>query len=122
MKALIISDVHSNIYALQAVWNKENDSDVVYCAGDLVDYGPFPQEVIRWIRDRNIVCVKGNHDEDIVRTFRSGVGLSDVPEQERTWAMYNADRLDEDEINFLNNLPEHVSFNLDGFHYCILLC
>ena len=43
MKALIISDIHSNIYGLEAVYKKEKDSDIIYCAGDLVDYGPFPK-------------------------------------------------------------------------------
>lgn len=49
MKALILSDIHSNIYALEAIWNKERDSDLILCAGDLVDYGPFPQEVLAWV-------------------------------------------------------------------------
>jgi predicted phosphodiesterase len=44
LKALIISDIHSNIYAVQAIWEKEKDCDRIYCAGDIVDYGPFPKE------------------------------------------------------------------------------
>lgn len=42
MKALLISDVHGNLPALEAVWKKEGNSDAVYCAGDLVDWGSTP--------------------------------------------------------------------------------
>ena len=55
MKALILSDLHSNIHALEAIWARERDSDAIYCAGDLVDYGPFPNEVLDWVRQRRVV-------------------------------------------------------------------
>lgn len=42
MKALIISDIHSNVKALESIRKAEPDYDVIYCAGDLVDYGPLP--------------------------------------------------------------------------------
>ena len=51
MKALLIADIHSNICALEAIWNKEQDSDIIYCAGDLVDWGPFPKQVLDWVRE-----------------------------------------------------------------------
>ena len=119
MKALIISDIHSNIYGLEAVYKKEKDSDIIYCAGDLVDYGPFPKEVIEWIRDHEIVTVKGNHDEDVINAYRQGKTLSDIPEEERRWVDHNADQLDDKHIEFLERLPEHVSFTLDGYAYAM---
>ncbi len=45
MKTLIISDVHSNIAALEAIWSREQDADRVLCAGDVVDYGPYPADL-----------------------------------------------------------------------------
>ena len=71
MKTLIISDLHSNIYALEAIWNKERDSDIVYCAGDLVDYGPYPKEVLNWVQSHNVHCVQGNHDRGIVNGWHT---------------------------------------------------
>ena len=47
MKALILSDVHSNVIALEAIWAREGDADAIYCAGDLVDYGVYPRETLR---------------------------------------------------------------------------
>ena len=46
MKILALSDIHSNIYALDAIWDKEKDADLIVAAGDLVDYGPFPKKDI----------------------------------------------------------------------------
>ncbi len=119
MKALIISDIHSNIYSLKAIWEKEKDCDVIFCAGDLVDYGPFPKEVIQWCRERNVTAVKGNHDEDVINHFYSGIKLKDIPEEERTWVHYNASQLDESDIAYLKALPYHAAFTMDGIHYCM---
>lgn len=61
MKIAIISDIHANFAALEAF--PEHDCDRILCLGDLVDYGPFPNEVIRWIREHRVFCVRGNHDQ-----------------------------------------------------------
>lgn len=114
---MIISDVHSNIYALQAIWNQEKDSDVIYCTGDLVDYGPFPKEVLDWIRVHDVICTQGNHDRWVAACCRSGNTLPNVPAAERTWAHHNADLLDVDDILHLEQLPMAVTFELDGVSY-----
>lgn len=61
MKIAIISDVHANLAALESF--PEQDCDRILCLGDLVDYGPKPKEVIRWIREHCAECVRGNHDQ-----------------------------------------------------------
>jgi putative phosphoesterase len=119
MKALIISDIHSNIYALEAIWAQEQDSDVVYCAGDLVDYGPYPQEVLDWVRAHPITCVQGNHDQFVALRYRSGHTSEHVPVAERAWVHHNAGLLDEEEIVFLEQLPQAITFELDGMTYGI---
>ena len=63
MKIVIISDIHSNLAAVEAL--PERDYDLLWCIGDLVDYGPKPHEVIRWIEDRATVTVRGNHDHAV---------------------------------------------------------
>lgn len=117
MKALIISDVHSNIYALEAIWSREDDSDVVYCAGDLVDYGPYPKEVLDWIRTHEVTCVQGNHDRFVASCYREGHTLESVPVEDRAWAHLNASLLDEEDIAFLEQLPQALTFELDGTTY-----
>jgi diadenosine tetraphosphatase ApaH/serine/threonine PP2A family protein phosphatase len=57
----IISDVHANMEALDAVLGELLGMDI-YCLGDLVDYGAEPNEVIETVRDRGIKGLLGNHD------------------------------------------------------------
>ena len=67
MKFAFISDIHANWHALQAVWEDIEDQrpDLVYCLGDLVGYGAFPNEVIEFIREREVSTVMGNYDEGV---------------------------------------------------------
>ena len=112
MKALILSDIHSNIYALEAIWDQEQDTDVIYCTGDLVDYGPFPKEVLDWVREHQVICTQGNHDRWLVKAFQS-LSKGDRPPSEKAWIDNNIDQLVEDDIDFLERLPLAISFQID---------
>ncbi len=63
----ILSCIHGNMAALEAVWDDliGQNVDRVYCLGDLVGYGPFPNEVIKFVQDYNIPTVLGCWDEGI---------------------------------------------------------
>ncbi len=63
MKIAIISDIHANLAALDAF--PEDAYDQLWCLGDLVDYGPRPREVIRRIRKKAAITVRGNHDHAV---------------------------------------------------------
>ena len=66
MKLGIISDIHGDYSALETVlerFDTIHQVDHVLCAGDLVGRGPKPGAVVRLIRERGIVTVRGNHDE-----------------------------------------------------------
>lgn len=60
MKVVIISDIHANQAALDAL--PEREFDQLWCLGDLVDYGPRPDEVVQWVKRKAAVAVRGNHD------------------------------------------------------------
>ena len=117
MKTLIISDIHSNIYALEAIWAKEKDCDLVLCAGDLVDWGPYPKEVIAWIQAHGVPTVQGNHDAWVALYYRRGRSLPNPTSEERGWVHYTASQLSEADILFLEDLPETLTFSLDGVEY-----
>lgn len=119
MKTLILSDIHSNIYALEAIWRAERDSDRIYCAGDLVDYGPYPKEVLDWVRAHQVPCVQGNHDAWVVMNYRAGGALDDIPTEERAWVHHNASLLDDADIAYLAQLPRALTFMLDETPYCM---
>jgi putative phosphoesterase len=102
MKIVIISDIHSNLAAVEAL--PERDYDLLWCIGDLVDYGPKPHEVIRWIEDRATVTVRGNHDHAV--GFNAEPGCS-APFQrlaaETRRFTQNVCALED--VEFLRNLP-----------------
>lgn len=69
MRVLILSDIHGNIDALEAVGAQElrgkNSFDQIWVLGDLVDYGAAPAEVIAWVRAHATLVVRGNHDHAV---------------------------------------------------------
>lgn len=64
MKIAVISDIHANLEALEAVLLdiEARQPDRIICLGDLIGYGPDPEEVVRRVRDLGITCVLGNHE------------------------------------------------------------
>ena len=62
MRYLIISDIHSNLAAFEAVLADVGSFDKVWCLGDMVGYGPDPNECVERLRDLPHICVAGNHD------------------------------------------------------------
>ena len=64
MRAAVLSDIHSNLEALRAVMKFIDTLEVtdIFCLGDLVGYGPHPNECVELIRERSAIVLKGNHD------------------------------------------------------------
>jgi predicted phosphodiesterase len=71
MRVAVVSDIHSNLHALEAVLEAlENDApDALWCLGDLVGYGPRPNECCALIEARAAVCLAGNHDLAVIGTI-----------------------------------------------------
>jgi putative phosphoesterase len=68
MRIAIISDIHSNLQALEAVLtdlSAQPEIDRIYCLGDLVGYGPDPNGVVARIRELGVPTVMGNYDDGI---------------------------------------------------------
>jgi predicted phosphodiesterase len=63
MRILVLSDIHANLTALEAVLKDAGDVDATWCLGDVVGYGPDPNECIARLRLLpNFICLMGNHD------------------------------------------------------------
>lgn len=63
MRILVMSDIHANYTALEAVLKSAGEVDETWCLGDLVGYGPDPNAVVEEIREiKNLTCLLGNHD------------------------------------------------------------
>jgi predicted phosphodiesterase len=64
LRVAVISDIHANLHALEAVLEAidADPPDALWCLGDLVGYGPRPNEVIELVRERAAISLVGNHD------------------------------------------------------------
>jgi len=62
MRYLVISDIHANLPALEAVLADAAPFEQVWCLGDIVGYGPYPNECIARLRDLPLTTLAGNHD------------------------------------------------------------
>ncbi|MEJ8554190.1 metallophosphoesterase family protein [Tepidibacter sp. Z1-5] len=119
MKIAVIADVHSNIYALDAVVNdiKEKNLDLTVCVGDLVGYATFPNEVINLIRRENILTVMGNYD-DAVGNMRiiCGCDYPDAKDAENAARslQYSIENTSEENKEFLANLPKEMTLTFEG--------
>lgn len=84
MKRAIISDIHSNLEAFEAVLKDIDSQNIeqIYCLGDLVGYGPNPLECIDIMMSRATVCLLGNHDQ---ATLFDPEGFNAAAEQAIFW-------------------------------------
>jgi diadenosine tetraphosphatase ApaH/serine/threonine PP2A family protein phosphatase len=71
MRVAVVSDIHANLHALEAVLAEiERDSpDELWCLGDLVGYGPRPNECCNLVRERATLSLCGNHDLGVLGTI-----------------------------------------------------
>jgi predicted phosphodiesterase len=67
MRVLVISDIHANLAALEAVLKDAGPYDAAWCLGDLVGYGPDPNECVALVRTLpELICLVGNHDKGVL--------------------------------------------------------
>jgi len=106
VKYSIISDVHGNIESLQRAFSLIPDDDKVLCLGDMVGYGPNPNECVRLIRDRGAAAVLGNHDLAALENF----GVEYFNEAARAAIEWTQSVLDEESRAWLNGLSYELRY------------
>ena len=112
MKALILSDIHSNLEALESIIddaNGEGGFDELWALGDLVGYGPDPAACIDLLRQHDARCVAGNHDLAV-----SGrLGLEMFNEYAAAAARWTVGQLGKTDVEYLQGLP--LRLEMHGF-------
>ncbi|MEO9169981.1 MAG: metallophosphoesterase family protein [Candidatus Baltobacteraceae bacterium] len=110
MKYSIVSDVHGNLESLQRAFALIDDDDVVLCLGDIVGYGPNPNECARMVRERAKHSVLGNHDLAALENF--GVEyFNDVARAAIAWTQQVLDGENREWLNGLSyelRLPDFL--------------
>ena len=102
MRYLIISDLHSNLEALEATLKSaKGEYDRVLCCGDLVGYGADPAPVLEWAKSSSATIVRGNHD-------KACGGSEDIEwfsPAARAAALWTREVLSPEHLTYLQNLP-----------------
>ena len=114
MKILVVSDIHANLEALQAVLRESHDE--LWVLGDLVNYGPNPGEVVELIRLHAALVVQGNHDSAIANGSDPRCSNA-FREMARAMQEYTEPLLDADQRAFLRSLPRTAARTIDGHRF-----
>lgn len=116
MKILIVSDLHANLEAVEAL---PRDFDRLWVLGDLVNYGPNPVEVVEFVRENAAVVVRGNHDHSVGfdEDPRCSAPFRSMAEET---GRYSRTVLSEAQRQYLHDLPVTATVAADGLR--VLLC
>jgi len=110
MRILLISDIHANLTALDAVLNGAEAYDSVWFLGDLVGYGPDPNECVERICTLpDLVALRGNHDAATLDKLSTDAFIEE-PRLAVTWTQ---DNLSPENLAFLEELPAKVQVTDD---------
>lgn len=116
IKIAVFGDVHGNLPALDAVLNDIEERGITqkFCLGDLVDFAPWGNEVIEKVKNLNIPCLLGNHDERIA--FDLPVVALSKHSEEETKARFIAidhskQHITSEHKKYLSQLPFHIKLN-----------
>lgn len=108
MRVLVISDIHANLTALDAVIEAAGPIDETWCLGDLVGYGPDPNECVERVRSLpRLTCIIGNHDAAALNQIDSDTFNPEA----RTAIHWTQKTLTQSSKNFLRGLQEKVKLD-----------
>jgi len=111
VRYLILSDIHANWEALEAVLaDAESEYDRILCCGDIVGYGSDPDAVTEWVRENVAHIVRGNHD-------KACAGLEDLDwfnPVARMSVLWTQQAMKADNVDYLRSLPKGPE-RVDGF-------
>jgi diadenosine tetraphosphatase ApaH/serine/threonine PP2A family protein phosphatase len=112
LRLLVLSDIHGNLEALEACLDAAPEYDQVYNLGDIVGYGANPNEVTQRSRELGSIFVRGNHD-------KACSGLSDLHDFNPIAglaALWTREKLFDDHLQFLRELPQGPLSPMDDVH------
>lgn len=122
MRYALISDIHANLPALEAVLadlDARSGVDAVYHLGDLVGYAPWPDEVVKLLRERAIPGVAGNYDSTTATDYdHCGCRYEDARQEELAHLSYEwtCANVSADTKKFLGSLPFRIDVRPLGGH------
>jgi diadenosine tetraphosphatase ApaH/serine/threonine PP2A family protein phosphatase len=115
MRVAVISDIHANSHALEAVAGAiaAETPDQVWCLGDLVGYGPQPNVCCSWVAAHADVCLAGNHDLGVL----GALDLGDFTPDAVAVASWTREILEDDVRDYLAGLESQAKRDGAGLYH-----
>lgn len=124
-RCALISCIHGNLPALETALGEIEKQGIrsIYCLGDMTGYGPWPNEVIAMLEERNIPCIKGCWEDAHIRQKEDcGCSFTSSEEQELGEKAFDWTKreLNSKSYAFLNKLPKHLEGNFAAGHILLV--
>jgi putative phosphoesterase len=119
-----VSDIHGNLPALEAAVAdaRARGAGPVVCAGDMTGYGPFPDEVCRFLKERRIPTIIGNYDQKVIAVAKQGrAAAAGMKQKKRKILLWTAAHLGDSSRRYLTGLPERIARRLAGGHQLLVV-
>ena len=116
MRILVVSDIHANWHALEAI---KESFDLCLCLGDLVDYGPDPLPCVRWAMTHAHHAIRGNHDHGVAQGVPV-IGEHGYKYLTRVTRPLMWQALGPDERRYLLQLPLTTRFTVEGRRFLLV--
>ena len=110
-RVLLMSDIHANYPALEAIEKsvRPHRFHRIVHAGDFTVYGTYPNETIRWFRERgNAVCIAGNTDRRVLDILAGKELKKPRKEEKRVMYFWTCAHLHPENVDYLKSLPEQA--------------
>jgi len=102
MRVLVISDIHANLTAFQSVLESASDEwDKIWCLGDIVGYGPDPNECIETLRQHDHLSLSGNHDWAVM----DRLDIKTFNREARAAIRWTQETISDSNLSYLRRLP-----------------
>jgi putative phosphoesterase len=119
LKIAILSDIHGNLAALEAVMHHargKGAGQIILNLGDMIGYGPNPDEIIRWAGGTGIISIQGDYDKKVLSKKHRQQGWSGVKNlDKRAMFAWTFKALSKPSRKFIKSLPKSRSATIGGF-------
>jgi putative phosphoesterase len=122
MQIAILSDIHANIYALDAVYNdfKNKNVENILIAGDLIGYYYWPKEVVqKLMNDERVLCISGNHENILSKTLSCSDAFKKYKQKYGSGYEICRNQLSKNELEWLLGLPEKLDIKIRDMSFTI---
>jgi putative phosphoesterase len=113
MRIALLSDIHGNFVSLKAVWRdlERQRIDHVICLGDVATLGPQPHEVVTFLREKQVACLMGNHEEFVLNPHNLHTYMdAEWFAESIHWCI---SELTQEDLDFLRTLPPLLTYSFN---------